>query len=120
MTRMSSESSKPSSSVGPCANAASNSTRLEILLEPGRRTVPSARETMGSVMDVVSVMIIESYFPKNVALQRRVQENPAMLARRPPQAPLPPATTLDEPHAARTEPPCDWPEKCHARPRVSP
>src|ERR1700733_4081848 len=45
MCWVSSERRTPSSSVSPSANAASNSARLETLLEPGKRTVPVARAT---------------------------------------------------------------------------
>jgi hypothetical protein len=40
MTRVSSESSRSCTVVRPSHSAASSSTRLEMLLEPGRRTVP--------------------------------------------------------------------------------
>ena len=42
ITRVSSESSSSSTCVGPSLSAASISTRLEMLLEPGRRTRPPA------------------------------------------------------------------------------
>jgi hypothetical protein len=42
MTLVSSASSKPFRRVAPLASADNSKTRLEILLEPGRATVPSA------------------------------------------------------------------------------
>ena len=47
MTRVSSESSKSCNSVLPCDKAASSSTRLEMLLEPGNVTVPLALSSAG-------------------------------------------------------------------------
>ena len=43
MTRVSSASSRSTSVISLSANADNNSTRLEILLEPGKRTAPKAR-----------------------------------------------------------------------------
>ena len=43
ITRVSSESSRSWTQVLPSARPASSSTRLEMLFEPGRRTVPAAR-----------------------------------------------------------------------------
>ena len=43
MTRVSSESSRPVISVRPSASAASSSTRLEMLFEPGRDISPGRR-----------------------------------------------------------------------------
>ncbi len=43
MTRVSSESSRSRTRVWPVASAASSSTRLGMLFEPGSRTVPEAR-----------------------------------------------------------------------------
>ncbi len=43
MTRVSSASSSPTSSVEPSASAASSSSRLEMLLDPGSATLPAAR-----------------------------------------------------------------------------
>src|SRR5439155_12844620 len=45
MRRTSSASSKPATSVVPRASAASSSVRLEMLLDPGSRTVPAIRAT---------------------------------------------------------------------------
>ena len=47
MTRVSSESSGSCTSVLPSASAASSSTRLEMLFEPGSRTVPEAPRSGG-------------------------------------------------------------------------
>ena len=47
MTRVSSESSSSCTSVLPSASAASSSTRLEMLFEPGSRTVPEAPRSGG-------------------------------------------------------------------------
>jgi hypothetical protein len=47
MTRVSSESSKPVMTVLPSAMADSSSTRLEMLLEPGRAITPRACRTRG-------------------------------------------------------------------------
>src|SRR5205823_14719551 len=45
MRRTSSASSRPATSVGPRASAASSSVRLEMLLDPGSRTVPAILAT---------------------------------------------------------------------------
>ncbi len=42
MTRVSSDCSGSCTSVRPSASAASSSTRLEMLFDPGSRTVPEA------------------------------------------------------------------------------
>ena len=47
MTRVSSESSKSCTNVVPWLRAASNRTRFEMLLEPGKTTVPLARQSGG-------------------------------------------------------------------------
>src|SRR5512142_1333582 len=56
MTRVSSESSSARTVVVPSASAASSSTRLEMLLEPGRRTVPAAATKGGRSRKAVENM----------------------------------------------------------------
>ena len=51
ITRVSSESSRSWTRVVPALSAASSSTRLEMLLEPGRRTVPAARAAAAEVQE---------------------------------------------------------------------
>ena len=54
MTRVSSESSRSRTVVCPSHSAASSSTRLEMLLEPGRRTVPDTTRNAGTSRNSVS------------------------------------------------------------------
>src|SRR4051795_11176072 len=54
MTRVSSASSSPMSSVVPRATAARSSRRFEMLLEPGRRTLPAARRAAGRSIYVMN------------------------------------------------------------------
>src|SRR6185436_3902826 len=51
ITRVSSASSRPRTCVLPLDSAASSSTRLEMLLEPGSRTVPATGPTGASSSD---------------------------------------------------------------------
>ena len=58
MTRVSSESSTSCNVVRPSHKAASNKTRLEMLLEPGSTTAPCAQDSGGISKKAVEYMAL--------------------------------------------------------------
>src|SRR5690554_2226406 len=115
MTRVSSESSSPSSCVMPSARADNSSTRLEMLLDPGNFSSPDAARTGCKHKLGLKVMTNRSCYPKSGAPAPHVLENPEACRRRRLPAPVRLAAKRPLPHAARPVRPADCSGKYRAR-----
>src|SRR5690606_9302046 len=115
ITRVSSESSTPSSVVLPSASEANSKARLEMLFEPGKCICPVAVLAEARRKLDVLVMPIHSCFPIVAVPARPVRENlPAPRRRRQSGLALRGPKPLSLPEAQQP-PPSDYLRRCRAR-----